>query len=82
MYYKMFKSDNDYWLLCPKQTSYTLTWCLYNLAINPSAQETLRQEISSVVGKDEMITPLHINAMPYLRGCIKETLRCAPKRVG
>ena len=57
------------------QTSYTLAWCLYNLARNPEVQEKLRSEVQSIVGSDEMVTPAHIHRMPYLRDCFKESLR-------
>ena len=57
------------------QTSYTLAWCLYNLARNPEVQEKLRSEVQSVMGSDEMVTPAHIQRMPYLRDCFKESLR-------
>ena len=57
------------------QTSYTLAWCLYNLARNPEVQEKLRSEVQSVVGSDEMVTPAHIHRMPYLRDCFKESHR-------
>ena len=38
-------------------------------------QEKLRREVQSVVGSEEIVTPSHISNMPYLRNCIKETLR-------
>ena len=57
------------------QTSYTLAWCLYNLGRNPEVQKKLRSEVQRVVGSDEMVTPAHINHMPFLRDCFKESLR-------
>ena len=57
------------------QTALTLVWCLYCLARNPEVQEKLRGEVMAVVGGEETVTPAHINRMPYLRHCIKETLR-------
>jgi cytochrome P450 len=56
-------------------TSTTLSWALYELAINPDSQDKLRSEVKRVVSNDELITPEHIHNMPYLRWCIKETLR-------
>ena len=58
------------------QTSNTLSWALYCLAINPEVQEKLRSEVQAVVGSDELVTPEHIARMPYLHDCIKETQRC------
>ena len=57
------------------QTSYTLVWCLYCLATNPEVQVKLRDEVMQVVGDNEIVTLAHIHSMPYLRNCIKETLR-------
>ena len=58
------------------QTAYTLAWTLYNLATHPDVQEKLRSEVLRVVGREEkMVTSTHISNMPYLRSCIKETLR-------
>ena len=50
---------------------------MYCLARNPEVQEKLRSEVMSVVGEEKVVTPVHINNMPYLRQCIKETLRQA-----
>ena len=49
--------------------------CLYSLATNPDVQEKLRREVQDVVGKDEEVTPQHIQEMHYLRDTIKETMR-------
>ena len=64
-------------MICPiaTQTSITLGWTLYLLANNPEVQEKLRREVQSVVGSEEIVTTSHISNMPYLRNCIKETLR-------
>ena len=65
------------YVLCdsPVQTALTLVWCLYCLTRNPEVQEKLRSEVMGVVGEEKMVSPAHINRMPYLRHCIKETLR-------
>ena len=57
------------------QTSYTLSWALYQLGRNPDQQDKLRAEVEEVVGREDTVTPTHISQMPYLRGCTKETLR-------
>jgi len=58
-----------------QQTSTTIAACAYALATNPEVQEKLREEVMSVVGQDELVTPQHIQDMQYLRNTIKETTR-------
>ena len=62
-------------LFCILQTANSLAWCLYAMGMNPTVQEKLRSEIQSVVGSDKVVTPAHIEQMPYLQGCLKEVLR-------
>ena len=38
-------------------------------------QKQLYEEVSSVLQPDELATPATLHKMPFLRGCIKETLR-------
>ena len=57
------------------QTSGTILWWLYNLARFPHVQEKLYQEIESVVGKHDDITPKHLAKLHYLKSCLKESMR-------
>ncbi len=57
------------------QTSHTLLWTLYSLAINREAQTKLREEVVRVLGSDPVVTPTHIQHMSYMKDCIKETMR-------
>ncbi|XP_011405733.1 PREDICTED: cytochrome P450 27C1-like [Amphimedon queenslandica] len=59
-------------------TSYTLTWTLHNLATNIDIQERVREELHSVMGSDNLVTPEHIQKMTILRNCVKESLRLYP----
>ena len=62
-------------LLLTLQTSNTVVWMLYNLARYPRIQEKLYQEVKSVVGKDDDITIQHLAKIPYLKACLKESMR-------
>ncbi|XP_068674581.1 cytochrome P450 10-like [Montipora foliosa] len=59
-------------------TSFTSLWTLYMLARNPDVQKQLHDEVSSVLKPGERATPAALQKMPFLRGCIKETLRMYP----
>ncbi|GFU07552.1 probable cytochrome P450 301a1, mitochondrial [Nephila pilipes] len=59
-------------------TSLTLAYVLRNLAANPEKQEKLQNEIDRVLPNNK---PLEINDMekiPYLKACIKESMRMNP----
>ncbi|XP_046569491.1 probable cytochrome P450 12e1, mitochondrial [Haliotis rubra] len=56
-------------------TTRTLMLFLYNLARFPEKQQVLYEEIKSVVGTSDQLTEQHINDMPYLRACFKESMR-------
>ncbi|PAV89566.1 hypothetical protein WR25_11054 [Diploscapter pachys] len=51
---------------------------LFNIAIHKDIQERLRNEINEAVGKDEAIDVVHLQKMPLLRACVKETFRFFP----
>ncbi|XP_064401036.1 probable cytochrome P450 49a1 isoform X5 [Halichondria panicea] len=53
---------------------HTTVFLLFELAKNPEVQERLYQEIQSVMG-ERPPTAQDLEAMPYLRGCIKESFR-------
>lgn len=50
----------------------------YNLAKNPHVQDKIYEEIQSVMGREEEITPDHLHQFRYLKDCLKESLRLSP----
>lgn len=61
------------------QTSTVVANLLYHLAKNPSKQEKLREEILEILPNvDSKLTPTSLNSVPYMRACIKESMRLSP----
>ena len=58
-----------------QQTGTTMRWILYNLARNPEAQDRLREEVDNVFGSDGQFMDKQLNKIPYLKSCLKETMR-------
>ncbi|XP_066599080.1 uncharacterized protein [Prorops nasuta] len=59
-------------------SSSTATHCMYEMALNPDIQETLHEEIVSMVNKHGSLSYEAINEMTYLHKVISETLRKYP----
>ena len=57
------------------QTSNTILWLLYNLARFPDVQEKLYQEVEGVMGKDGDVTAENLAKLPYLKACLKDSMR-------
>lgn len=61
------------------QTAAATAGLLYNLANNQKAQDKLREEIMSLLPDSEaLLTPESLNNLPYMRACIKESMRMTP----
>lgn len=69
--FKLFRS----FVFFSVQTSTTTLWWLYNLARFPEVQEKLYQDLESVLDNDEEVTPQHLTKLPYLKACLKESMR-------
>lgn len=57
------------------QTANSMLWFIFNLSRNPSAQKKLLQEIKEIVPPDQDPSGEHIKNMPYLKACLKESMR-------
>ncbi|KAH8310566.1 hypothetical protein KR044_001967, partial [Drosophila immigrans] len=69
----------DLMLVGVDTTTSTLTGCLLCIAKNPAKQTKLREEVLRILPeKDSDFTEAFFNNMPYLRACIKESLRFFP----
>ncbi|PVG01525.1 cytochrome P450 [Serendipita vermifera] len=60
-------------------TAVSLTWCLFNLAVNKSIQERLRTELQQAFPDDTAIITMEtLNSLPYLDAVVREALRYDP----
>lgn len=57
------------------QTANSLMWILYNLSRNPHVQQKLLKEIQSVLPETQMPRAEDLRNMPYLKACLKESMR-------
>ncbi|XP_023576495.1 1,25-dihydroxyvitamin D(3) 24-hydroxylase, mitochondrial [Octodon degus] len=59
-------------------TANSLMWILYNLSRNPQVQQKLLNEIQSVLPENQMPRAEDLQKMPYLKACLKESMRLTP----
>lgn len=59
-------------------TATTVTYGLYELALNPAVQEKLRESLRAVIPDPESINLEKLEAVPYLDWTVKEMLRTHP----
>ncbi|KAM7402445.1 hypothetical protein PAMP_017687 [Pampus punctatissimus] len=59
-------------------TANSMLWAIFNLSRNPGAQRKLLEEIREVVPPDQDPCGEHIKGMPYLKACLKESMRLSP----
>ena len=57
------------------QTTNTAAFVMYQLAKHPEMQEEAHKEVLSVVGRDGAIDDTALQKMPYIKSCLKETMR-------
>lgn len=57
------------------QTANSMLWAIFNLSRNPDAQRRLLEEIRTVVPLNQDPCGEHIKSMPYLKACLKESMR-------
>ena len=59
-------------------TSSILIGFVQAMMVFPEAQKLARAEIDRVVGKDRLPTMADASSLPYIRGCVKESIRWMP----
>ncbi|XP_065749384.1 1,25-dihydroxyvitamin D(3) 24-hydroxylase, mitochondrial [Phocoena phocoena] len=59
-------------------TANSLMWILFNLSRNPHVQQKLLKEIQSVLPKNQRPRAEDLRNMPYLKACLKESMRLTP----
>lgn len=59
-------------------TTSGISFCLFNIAMNPEVQKKIVAEIENEIGTDDVLTLQNLNKLHYLELVIKESLRLYP----
>ena len=79
----LFMTIMDLFLAGLDTTSFIGGFALYFLTQNPSAQSKLREEIGLLLDEtDGQFNEKHLNSIPFLKACVKETMRLQPVSIG
>lgn len=79
IYFFKAKFCINFFFKLPRKTSSAIATLLYNLAKHSSKQELLRNEIKKILPNlDSPLLPESFNNIPYLRACMKESMRVQP----
>ncbi|KAL1470535.1 hypothetical protein MTO96_040364, partial [Rhipicephalus appendiculatus] len=74
---------SDFNLAGVDTTANTATYLLFHLAKNPRAQSKAREEAIAVLGENcNHVEPHHLERLPFLKACMKESLRFNPSLPG
>lgn len=78
--HKISKDDcTQIFYLLYTQTVAATAGLLYNLAINQRAQDKLREEVMKVLPTPHTsLTYESLTSLPYMRACLKESMRVMP----
>ncbi|MEJ1279146.1 breast carcinoma amplified sequence 1 [Cricetulus griseus] len=75
---ELYAAVTELQLAAVETTANSLMWVLYNLSRNPQAQQRLLLEIQSVLPGKQMPRAEDVRNMPYLKACLKESMRLTP----
>ncbi|KAK1337170.1 hypothetical protein QTO34_001792 [Cnephaeus nilssonii] len=75
---ELYAAVTELQLAAVETTANSLLWILYNLSRNPRVQEKLLEEIQSVLPENEVPRAEDVRNMPYLKACLKESMRLTP----
>ncbi|XP_077564877.1 putative cytochrome P450 301a1, mitochondrial [Haemaphysalis longicornis] len=73
----------DFILAGVNTTAAAATFLLFHFAKNPNAQQKARQEVLAVLETtSNYVQPQHFEKLPYLKACLKESMRLNPSVPG
>ncbi|XP_054429336.1 1,25-dihydroxyvitamin D(3) 24-hydroxylase, mitochondrial isoform X2 [Pteronotus mesoamericanus] len=75
---ELYAAVTELQLAAVETTANSLMWILYNLSRNPHVQQKLLKEIQSVLPENQMPRAQDLRNMPYLKACLKESMRLTP----
>ena len=79
----LFMTIMDLFLAGLDTTSFTSGFALYFLTQNRDAQAKLRTEVEQLLAKTGgQFSEKHLNSIPFLKACVKETMRMQPVSIG
>ncbi|XP_058894945.1 1,25-dihydroxyvitamin D(3) 24-hydroxylase, mitochondrial [Kogia breviceps] len=75
---ELYAAVTELQLAAVETTANSLMWILYNLSRNHHVQQKLLKEIQSVLPENQMPRAEDLRNMPYLKACLKESMRLTP----
>ncbi|XP_036989578.2 1,25-dihydroxyvitamin D(3) 24-hydroxylase, mitochondrial isoform X2 [Artibeus jamaicensis] len=75
---ELYAAVTELQLAAVETTANSLMWILYNLSRNRHVQQKLLKEIHSVLPVRQMPQAADVRKMPYLKACLKESMRLTP----
>ncbi|KAG8447087.1 hypothetical protein GDO86_014514 [Hymenochirus boettgeri] len=75
---EMYATITELLIGAVETTANSLLWVIFNISRNPHIQNKVLEEIKHVLLPDQVPTAEHIRSMPYLKACLKESMRITP----
>ncbi|XP_078508144.1 1,25-dihydroxyvitamin D(3) 24-hydroxylase, mitochondrial-like [Lissotriton helveticus] len=75
---EMYAAITEMQIGAVETTANSLLWALFNISRNPLVQDKLLEEIHRVLCPDQIPSADDLKSMPYLKACLKESMRVSP----
>ncbi|XP_056404656.1 1,25-dihydroxyvitamin D(3) 24-hydroxylase, mitochondrial isoform X3 [Hyla sarda] len=75
---EMYATITEMLIGAVETTANSLLWAIFNISRHPNIQKKLYDEIQSILSPEQVPTAEDIRNMPYLKACLKESMRISP----